>query len=63
MLKRRPPQFCDGFSRRGFLRAGGLAMGGLTLPQLLQAQGVNRDRLGHKACIMIFRGSSSFGYV
>ncbi len=54
MLERRLPQFCDGLSRRGFLRAGGLAMGGLTLPQLLQAQGVNRDRLGHKACIMIF---------
>ncbi|MDC0574448.1 DUF1501 domain-containing protein [Pirellulaceae bacterium] len=51
---RLPPQFCDGLNRRSFLRAGGMAMGGLTLPELLRAQGENRHRLGHKACIMIF---------
>ncbi|MBT4725344.1 MAG: DUF1501 domain-containing protein, partial [Planctomycetaceae bacterium] len=54
MSRRLPAQFCDGLNRRSFLRAGGLAMGGLTLPELLRAQGENRHRLGHKACIMIF---------
>ena len=54
MSHRLPSQFCDGLNRRSFLRAGGLAMGGLTLPELLRAQGENRHRLGHKACIMIF---------
>ncbi|MCS5630893.1 MAG: DUF1501 domain-containing protein [Pirellulaceae bacterium] len=54
MSHRLPPQFCDGLNRRSFLRAGGMAMGGLTLPELLRAQGENRHRLGHKACIMIF---------
>ena len=54
MSRRLPAQFCDGLNRRSFLRAGGLAMGGLTLPELLRAQGENRYRLGHKACIMIF---------
>ena len=29
-------------------------MGGIALPQLLQAQGENRGRLGHKANIMVF---------
>ena len=53
-MSRRTPIFCDGFNRRNFLQIGSMAMGGVTLPQLLQAQGENGGRLGHKANIMVF---------
>lgn len=53
-MTRRPPRFCDGVNRRNFLQIGSMAMGGATLPQLLQAQGNQSERLGHKANIMVF---------
>lgn len=45
---------CDGVSRRSFLKIGGLAMGGLSLPQLLQAEAVQKIGRSHKSVIMIF---------
>jgi hypothetical protein len=50
----RTSRFCDGVSRRDFLRIGGLGMGGLSLPQLLQAEQLNRVGKSHKAVIMIY---------
>jgi Protein of unknown function (DUF1501) len=50
----RPFRFCDGVSRGDFLKIGALGLGGLALPELLEAESVQRTGRSHKAVIMIF---------